>query len=47
MVIRPCTNLVVDDVEGEHADGVDRLLLAPGAEPVPVARGDPGGEIRI
>ena len=36
-------DLVVDDVEGEHADGVDRLLLAPGAETVPVARGDPEG----
>ena len=32
-------HLVIDDVEGEDADGVDVLLVAPGPEPPVVTKG--------
>ena len=35
------SNLVIDDVEREDADGVDVLLRTAGSEPVVVAGGDP------
>ena len=32
-------HLVIDDVEGEDADGVDILLVAPGPKPPVVTKG--------